>query len=229
MAIDERRIQSIVAEVLGRLESDPLGVAATPASEPLGVHADLESAIAGSVAAFKAFDGTSLQTRKAIVASIRETLTANVDVLSKLAVEETGLGRVEDKRVKNQLVIDLTPGPEDLEPIAWTGDHGLTLLERAPYGPIAVITPVTNPSETIINNGISMISGGNVVVLCPHPNARKVSNLTVDLMNRAAKRAGAPLPLLHSVEQPTLEVAQSLLRAKGIRLNVVTGGPAVVR
>src|SRR2546430_2690515 len=102
------------------------------------------------------------------------------------------------------------------------------VLERAPYGRIAVITPVTNPSETVINNGISMIAGGNTVVLCPHPNARKVSNLTVDLMNRAAKKAGAPLPLVHSVEQPILEVAQSLLRAKGIRLNVVTGSPAVV-
>src|SRR5437773_9495695 len=134
---------------------------------------------------------------------------ASLEQLSKLDVEETGLGRADDKILKNRLVTDRTPGTEDLEPVAWTGDHGLTLLERAPYGPIAVITPVTNPSETIINNGISMIAGGNVVVLCPHPNARKVSNLTVDLMNRAAKRAGAPLPLLHTVAQPTLEIAQA--------------------
>src|SRR5205809_484348 len=151
MAIDERRIQSIVAEVLDRLESGRPGDASAPAGEPLGAH-------------------------------------------------------------------------EDLEPMAWTGDHGLTLLERAPYGPIAVITPVTNPSETIINNGISMISGGNTVVLCPHPNARRVSILTVDLMNRAAKRAGASMPLLHTVAQPTLEVAQGLLRDRRIRLNAVTGG-----
>ena len=74
-----------------------------------------------------------------------------------------------------------------------------------------------------------MIAGGNTAVFCPHPNARRVSNLTIDLMNRAARRAGAPHPLLHSVEQPTLEVAQALLRFKGIRLNVVTGGPGVVR
>src|SRR5205809_1032580 len=59
--------------------------------------------------------------------------------------------------------------------------------------------------------------------------ARKVSNLAVDLINRAARRAGSQLPLLHSVEQPTLEIAQALLKYKGIRLNVVTGGPAVVR
>jgi propionaldehyde dehydrogenase len=102
-------------------------------------------------------------------------------------------------------------------------------MERAPYGVIAVITPVTNPSETIINNGLSMIAGGNTAVFCPHPNARRVSALAIDLINRAALRAGAPQPLLHAVEHPTLEVAQALLKYPGIRLNVVTGGPGVVK
>src|SRR5262245_63530423 len=74
-----------------------------------------------------------------------------------------------------------------------------------------------------------MISGGNSVVSCPHPGARRVSNLTIDLMHRAARRAGAPHPLFHSVEQPTIEVAQAMLKYKGIRLNVVTGGPGVVK
>jgi len=56
-----------------------------------------------------------------------------------------------------------------------------------------------------------------------------VSNLTIDLVNRAARAGRGAAPLLHAVEQPSLEVAQALLRYKGIRLNVVTGGPAVVR
>jgi acyl-CoA reductase-like NAD-dependent aldehyde dehydrogenase len=102
-------------------------------------------------------------------------------------------------------------------------------MERAPYGVIAVITPVTNPSETIINNGLSMIAGGNTAVFCPHPSARKVSILTIDLINRAALRAGAPLPLLHTVDQPSIELAKALLNYQGIRLNVVTGGPGVVK
>src|SRR5439155_26080717 len=82
---------------------------------------------------------------------------------------------------------------------------------------------------TVINNGISMIAGGNVAVFCPHPNARKVSNLTIDLMNRAARAAGAPEPLVHSIERPSIETAQALLNYKGIRLNVVTGGRGVVQ
>ena len=51
-----------------------------------------------------------------------------------MAVEETGLGRVEDKILKNRLVTEKTPGPEDLEPLTWTGDHGLTLLELEAAG-----------------------------------------------------------------------------------------------
>ena len=228
MTIDSRRIESIVGEVLHRLETNGRG-ADSPGTAPLGIHRDLDSAVAGARASFEAFDQVPLSVRAAAIAAIRETLAANYRVLAELAVSETGLGRVDDKIRKNQLVTERTPGTEDLEPQTWTGDHGLTLLERAPYGPIAVITPVTNPSETIINNGISMIAGGNTVVLCPHPNARRVSNLTIDLMNRAARRAGVPHPLLHAVETPSLEVAQALLRYPGIRLNVVTGGPAVVK
>jgi acyl-CoA reductase-like NAD-dependent aldehyde dehydrogenase len=231
MTVDDRRIEAIVAEVLERLETGraPAGRRDGAAGGPLGVHPDLDTAVAAARESFKAYDRVPLSTRQAIIDSIRRTLAKQYRALAELAVEETGLGRVEDKILKNRLVTEKTPGTEDLEPVAWTGDHGLTLMERAPYGPIAVITPVTNPSETVINNGISMIAGGNTVVLCPHPNARKVSNLTIDLMNRAARDAGAPLPLFHSVERPTLEVAQALLRYPGIRLNVVTGGPGVVK
>ena len=224
MALDSRRIQSIVAEVLDRLD-DPPGAG----GGLLGVHPDLDTAVAAARRAFAAYERMPLETRRAVIASIRAGLTAGNRTISDLAVEETGLGRAADKVLKNQLVTDKTPGVEDLEPVTWTGDHGLTLLERAPYGVIAVITPVTNPSETIINNGISMIAGGNVPVFCPHPNARRVSTVTVDIMNRAARRAGAPEPLLHTVAEPSLEVAQALLRYPGIRLNVVTGGPAVVK
>ncbi len=226
MAIDSRQIQNIVADVLERLDSER---ATAGHGDAIGVHADLDTAVAAARRAVEAYDGTPLETRRQIVAAVRQTLIANLRTLAELAVSETGLGRVEDKILKNRLVAEKTPGPEDLEPVTWTGDHGMTLMERAPYGVIAVITPVTNPSETVINNGISMIAGGNVPVFCPHPNARKVSNLTIDLMNRAALRAGAPAPLLHTVAQPTLEIAQALLRYPGIRLNVVTGGPGVVK
>jgi aldehyde dehydrogenase len=223
MTLDPARIQGIVADVLDQLERGG------GESRPLGVHASLDAAVAGAQRAFRAYRDVPLETRGRIIASIRSTLIGQLDTLAKVAVDETGLGRFEDKVLKNRLVAEKTPGIEDIEAGAWTGDHGLTLVERAPYGAIGVITPVTNPSETIINNGISMIAGGNTAVFCPHPSARRVSILTIDLINRAARRAGAPEPLLHSVEEPTLDVAKALLRYPGIRLNVVTGGPGVVK
>jgi acyl-CoA reductase-like NAD-dependent aldehyde dehydrogenase len=226
MKIDSLRIEAIVADVLEQLERTS---GAPGEARPLGCHATLDDAVAGAQRAFAAYRDVPLETRGRIIASIRQTLLGQLETLAKVAVEETGLGRVEDKILKNRLVTEKTPGTEDLEPSVWTGDHGLTLVERAPYGAIGVITPVTNPSETIINNGISMIAGGNTAVFCPHPSARKVSTLTIDLFNRAARRAGAPEPLLHSVAEPTLDVAKALLRYKGIRLNVVTGGPGVVK
>jgi len=227
VALESRQIESIVADVLERLEQgSPRGPGG---AAPLGIHPDLDTAVRAAREAFEAYDRVPLESRRGIIAAVRELLARNYRALAELGVEETGLGRVEDKIVKNRLVTEKTPGVEDLEPHTWTGDHGLTLMERAPYGVIAVITPVTNPSETVINNGISMIAGGNTAVFCPHPNARRVSALAIDLINRAATRAGAPLPLLHAVERPTLEIAQALLKYKGIRLNVVTGGPGVVK
>ena len=226
MSLDPTRIGAIVAEVLDRLERDPADPAA---ARPLGIHATLDDAVAAARRAFEAWRETPLEVRDRVIAAIRDTIHSSAEILSKLAVDETGLGRVDDKILKNRLVGAKTPGTEDVDTVAWTGDHGLTLMERAPYGVIAVITPVTNPSETIINNGISMIAGGNTCVFCPHPNARRVSSLTIDLMNRAARRAGSPEPLLHSVAEPTLDVAKAMLRYPGIRLNVVTGGPGVVK
>ena len=226
MTLDPARIQGIVADVLDQLDR---GSAPAGEGKPLGVHDTLDAAVAGAGRAFSAFRDVPLEVRGRIIATIRSTLLGQLEMLAKVAVDETGLGRIDDKILKNRLVIEKTPGIEDIEPSVWTGDHGLTLVERAPYGVIGVITPVTNPSDTIINTGISMIAGGNTAVFCPHPSARRISILTVDLMNRAARRAGSPEPLLHCVAEPTLEIAKALLRHPGTRLNVVTGGPGVVK
>jgi acyl-CoA reductase-like NAD-dependent aldehyde dehydrogenase len=149
--------------------------------------------------------------------------------LARLAHEETGLGRLEDKVRKNRLVTVKTSGPETLRPTARTGDRGLTLFEPAPYGVIGSLTPVTNPSSTIICNAIGMLAAGNSVVFNAHPHARRVGNQTVQLLNGAIVRAGGPLNLVTAVADPTIESAQALMRHPDVRLLVVTGGAAVVR
>ncbi|MEC7947393.1 MAG: aldehyde dehydrogenase family protein, partial [Myxococcota bacterium] len=135
----------------------------------------------------------------------------------------------EDKIKKNLLVIHKTPGPEILEPTAWSGDGGLTLMERAPYGVIGAITPSTNPTETILNNGIGMVSGGNGVVFNTHPGAKQCSAYVIDLINRASIEVGGPENLMTCVGAPTIASAGEVMAHKGTRMIVVTGGGAVVK
>ncbi|OQX95016.1 aldehyde dehydrogenase EutE, partial [candidate division KSB1 bacterium 4572_119] len=159
----------------------------------------------------------------------RKKMLKNVQLLSEEAVAETGLGRVEDKIAKNRLVSEKTPGTEDLFPAARSGDHGLSLFECAPYGVIGAITPVTNPTSTIICNAIGMVAAGNGVVFNVHPFAKNTSIKNIGLLNQAIIEAGGPTDLVTGVFEPTIETAQELMQHPGIRLLVVTGGGAVVK
>jgi acyl-CoA reductase-like NAD-dependent aldehyde dehydrogenase len=194
-----------------------------------GCFPDINSAVDAARKAFYEFSSVSIEQRKRIVQAIREICLDHVKELAHKAVEETGLGRVDDKIIKNTLVITKTPGVEDVEPRAFTGDHGLALEEYAPFGVIGSITPTTNPSETIINNGIGMIAGGNTVAFNPHPSAKDLSIYTINLMNTAVLSEDGPANLFTTVETPTIQSAQALMKHTDVRLLVVTGGPAVVR
>ena len=203
--------------------------AAGSANHTLGIFPDVGAAVAAATTAFRQLDLLPLARREDIIRHMRQAARDHAQVLAYEAWQETGMGRYEDKIEKNLLVADKTPGPEILQPIAWTGDRGLTLTERAPYGVIASITPSTNPTSTIINNAIGMVSAGNAVVFNPHPMAKMVSAHTVAVLNEAIRQAGGPLNLVTCAAEPTIESAQALMQHPGVRLVVVTGGGAVVR
>jgi acyl-CoA reductase-like NAD-dependent aldehyde dehydrogenase len=194
-----------------------------------GVFADLDEAVTAAREAFTTLQTLGLAKRYEIVAAMRAESHRHVDTISRMAVSETGLGRVDQKIIKNRLVIDKTPGPELLEPWAQSGDDGLTIEEYAPFGVIGAITPTTNPTETVICNAIGMVAAGNAVVFNAHPKAKDVSAYTVDVLNAAITGAGGPENLVTCTAEPTIELAQRLMRHPGIRLLVVTGGPGVVK
>jgi acyl-CoA reductase-like NAD-dependent aldehyde dehydrogenase len=194
-----------------------------------GIFEDLDSATEAALTAFEQWGETSLEVRERVITAMRETTRRHAQELSEMAVKETGLGRVDDKVKKNLLCANKTPGTEILRTGAFTGDNGLALIERAPFGVIGAITPTTNPTETIINNGIGMVAGGNAVVFNVHPSAKKVSAHHIRLLNEAIVSAGGPDNLLSALAEPTIDSAQALMKHKNVRLLVVTGGPAVVR
>ena len=237
MQLTEHQIQNIVDKVVSQLKVDTHGINSTWQSHKTlssqkkrkGIFSSISEAVAAAEVAYHRFASITLEQRGRIIENIRKRCRENVENLAQLAVQETGMGRVADKVKKNLLVINQTPGTEILIPYAKTGDNGLVLEERASYGVIGAITPCTNPTETIINNGIGMIAGGNTVVFNPHPMAKDVSARTVEIINEAIVEAGGPENLFVALENPTIESAGELMKHKAIRLLVVTGGGGVVK
>jgi len=241
LSLDDRRIGEIVQRVMADLRGaapppteapSPLRAAApagTTAEGQEGVFPDIDSAIAAAAAAQRRLADLPMERRNLLIAGMRQAATENAQVLARAACQETGMGRCEDKIEKNLLVAERTPGTEALQAHAWTGDRGLTLVEWAPYGVIGAITPSTNPTSTIICNGIGMIAAGNAVIFNAHPGAKQCSAQTVQILNRAILRAGGPLNLITCPAEPTIDSAQALMRHPAIRLLVVTGGPGVVK
>lgn len=238
MNIDEQKITVIVEKVLERLKSEgqikptpstPTVVSPKYETGKFGIFGDVESAVNAAIIAHEQLMNMSLDIRAKAVQAMRDVTLSHLKDLSVMAVQETGLGRVEDKIVKNRLCAEKTPGIEILQPRAYTGDNGLCLIERAPYGVICSITPCTNATETVLNNAIGMIAGGNSVVLNAHPSAKRTTVEYVRMLNQAMVAQGAPDNLLCTIAEPTIESAQALMKHPRVSLVVVTGGPAVVK
>jgi len=233
--LSEQQVDTIAQQVLRRLASGAgpaapadRGDAGRAGQQRLGVFQELDAAIQAARAAFEALDRLTLVKRDEMIANIRKWTLKESESLAFAAHRETGFGRYEDKIIKNRLVANKTPGTEVLQAEAKTGDRGLSLFERAPFGVIGSITPSTNPTSTIINNTISMVAAGNAVVFNVHPSAKECSIRTVDVINRAIVEVGGPTNLVVTMAEPTIESAQSLMVHPGIRLLVVTGGAGVV-
>jgi acyl-CoA reductase-like NAD-dependent aldehyde dehydrogenase len=228
MAIEQEQINTLVNRVIEKVAGTFIPPEKVPATF-YGIFSDINLAVEAAAVAFPVWSQLRLDHRKRVISKMRAKLRECLTWMSEEAVNETRLGRAEDKVKKNLLVIDKTPGPEILEPKVFTGDDGLTLIEYAPFGVLGSITPSTNATETIINNGISILSAGNTVVFNPHPSAKKVCAKTVDIMNRVIMSEGGPPNCITVLRDPTIETAKALMKHPSIRLLVVTGGPGVVK
>ena len=174
-AITKADIEKIVREVVGSMGAVNTASAGSYTSTQyegrklLGIYSDMNEAIAAAKEGYKAVRAMSVEKREEIITVIRNLTRKEAPIMAKMGVEETGMGRVDHKTAKHNLVADKTPGTEDIVSEAKTGDAGLTLTEMAPFGVVGAITPSTNPSETVICNSIGMIAAGNGVVLTPTP------------------------------------------------------------
>ena len=226
----EDTVRTLVEKLVLEYSASSVGVDhIAPSQYASGIFPTMDLAVKAAYEAQRYLVGLPLEKRKEIVQAMRETAMDHAQEFAEMAVQESGRGNVADKIAKNILAAKKTPGVEDVETSAYSDEHGLSLVERAPYGVIGSITPVTNPTATIINNGISMISGGNSVVFNPHPGAKNVSCFAIEVLNAAIERVGGPRNLMVSLAQPTIESANEMMKHQKISLLVVTGGPGVVK
>jgi aldehyde dehydrogenase len=227
--IDETLIRSVVEQVLSRMggivPSSPNG----SSQGRFGLFSDVPSAVAAAREAFDRLSGMTIDDRRRIIQHIRRISIEQSVELGTMEMEETKIGRLPHKIEKLKTLGERSLGVEFLRSEVFSGDHGLAVIEHAPFGVIGAVTPVTHSLPTITGNAVSMIAGGNTVVVNPHPGGKKVAAEGVRRFNEAIYRDLGIDNLICVIVEPTLETAEALFKHRDIALICVTGGPAVAR
>jgi acetaldehyde dehydrogenase (acetylating) len=166
-----------------------------------------------------------------IVKVVAETALANSERLARLAVEDTGLGKYEDKIIKNRFAAgDVYHYIKDMRTcgVINRDDRAGVWEIAAPVGIICGIVPTTNPTSTVIFKSLIALKARNVVVFSPHPNAIECTVEAVKLLASAAESAGAPRNSLTSLRNVSMEAAEVLMQDAAVGLILATGGMAMV-
>jgi len=237
MHINETLIRSVVEQVISqvRIQAGSQGtVSSNPGSSNpgrghSGLFDNVDDAVAAARSAFEQLQKRPIEDRKKIIDIIRRISISQCVELGTMEMEETKIGRLKHKIEKLKTLGEKTPGVEFLKTECYSGDRGLAVIEHAPFGVIGAITPVTHSLPTITGNAVSMIAGGNTLVVNPHPSGRKVAAEGVRRFNEAIRAEVGIDNCISLICEPTLETAQQLFKHRKIALICVTGGPAVAR
>lgn len=152
--------------------------------------------------------------------------------LAKLAVQETGMGIVEDKVIKNHFASEYIYNKYKHEKTCGVIERDESFgYERIaePVGLLAGIVPVTNPTSTTIFKALITLKTRNGIIFSPHPRAKKCTIAAAKVVKEAAEAAGAPVGLIGWIDEPTIELSQALMQHPEVKLILATGGPGMVK
>ncbi len=230
MQVDEALIRSVVEQVIIRLGGNGT-VAPTGGGNQgrFGLFTSVNEAVAAAREAFGRLSERTLDDRRRIIEHIRRISIDQCVELGTMEMEETKIGRLKHKIEKLKTLGERSPGVEFLRSEVFSGDHGLAVIEHAPFGVIGAITPVTHSLPTITGNAVNMIAAGNTLVINPHPGGRRVAAEGVRRFNQAIYRDLGLDNLICLITEPTLETAEAIFKHPDIALLCVTGGPGVAR
>lgn len=233
MQLNEDFIRNVVSQVLNEVRQQGSVSGQAKSNQSFagrhGLFDNVDEAVNAARAAFEQLQTRPIEDRKRIINHIRRISIDNAVELGTMEMEETKVGRLQHKIEKLKTLGEKTPGVEFLKTECFSGDHGLAVIEHAPFGVIGAITPVTHSLPTITGNAVSMIAGGNTLVVNPHPSGRRVAAEGVRRFNEAIYRDLGIDNLICLIKEPTLETAQQLFKNRKVALICVTGGPAVGR
>lgn len=180
----------------------------------------------------KAFSKATQEDVDRIVTAMAKAASAAAERLARQAVDETGMGRYEDKILKNKFGSDLVL--EYILPLKTVGiireipDRKVKEL-AVPMGVVAALVPTTNPTSTAMYKALISVKGRNAIVMSPHPRAVACTVETARIMHDAAVQAGAPRDLILAMTMPTIEGTNELMRNKKTAIILATGGYPMVR
>jgi len=199
---------------------------------------DLQSVASARSAAEKAFTayqqflGTDVDRIDVLVDAMARAIEPEARRLGQLAVDETGYGNVDDKRVKNLFnALSVADYLRDVTTLGllWRDDATKVAAIGEPMGVVAALIPVTNPTSTIIFKVLSAVKAGNAIVCAPHPRGVECGRETVRIMSEVATQMGAPDNLIQCLDQVTIQGTAELMKHRRTSIVMATGGPAMVR
>ena len=167
-----------------------------------------------------------------IVKAVVDAAFNNATKLAKMANEETGFGKWEDKVIKNTFAsMGVYETLKNTKTIGIIGEdkEANTIDIATPVGVVAGLIPSTNPTSTVIYKTIISLKAGNTIVFSPHPNAKNCILETVNIISDAAIKAGAPEDSILCITNPSIVGTNELMKHKDTNLILATGGEAMVR
>ncbi len=191
---------------------------------------EIQELVARARAAQAKFEAFSQEQVDAIVRDIAKYVYDNAEPLAKMAVEESGIGRYEDKVLKNKgkarVIWNNLKGKKSRGIIGEDAENNMVLVAK-PMGVVGAVTPVTNPIVTPMCNGMFALKAGNAVIFAPHPKAQKCAEHLTNEFMKIVKRHGGPDDLIQVVKNGSIEKTQELMRT--VDVVVATGGGAMVK
>jgi acetaldehyde dehydrogenase (acetylating) len=193
---------------------------------------EARSKVEQTYAAWQKYRSFSQEQVDAIVERAAAAARSHARRLAELAVQETGYGKAEDKLAKNLLCADLLPrkmrGMKTVGVIHECAEERVVEI-AVPVGVVAAILPTTNPTSTAIFKILIALKSANGIVLSPHPNAKRCTCETADILYRAALEAGAPENIVGCITNPTLDSTHALMKHERTGVILSTGGHGIVK